>query len=171
MPLRQSSSPVRPPLDPLAADLARDVVGEHYPAESALFDAVLNEFQADPDRLVGSKALRAPVGMGVDLGLVTPYVLAAASFLGCIVAEKTAETALDAVRERVAKAWSARRSRRTGQPEPTGDGGLPTVTSDDDKVTVVVTVHLWNCGVDPTTAREVAERVVGKLLLPVEPRR
>ena len=170
MPLRQSSSPVRPPLDPLAADLARDVVGEHYPAESALFDAVLSEFQADPDRLVGSKALRAPVGMGVDLALVTPNVLAAASFLGGIVAKKTAETALDAVRERVAEAWSARRARRTGQPEPTG-GGLPTITSDDDRVTVVVTVHLSSCGVDPTTAREVAEHVVGKLLLPVEPRR
>lgn len=84
-------------------------------------------------------------------------------------AEKTAETALDAVRERVAKAWSVRRSRRTGQPEPTSDGGLPTVMSDDDRVTVVVTVHLSNCGGDPTTAREVAERVVGKLLLPVEP--
>lgn len=171
MPLRQSSPSVRPSLDPLVADLARDVVGEHYPAEFTLFDAVLSEFQADPDRLVGAKALRAPVGMGVDLTLMTPYVLDAASFLCGIVAAKTTETAVGAVRDRVAKAWAARRACRTGLPESTGDGNLPSDAAGDSEVTVTVTVHLSDRGADPAKARQVAEHVVGKLFRLLEPPR
>lgn len=168
MPLLQSSS-VRPPLDPLAVDLARDVVGEHYPAELTLFDAVLSEFQAYPDRRAAAKALRAPVGMGIDIPLMTPYVLDAALFLGAVVAAKIAETTYDAVRERVSTAWAVRRARRS-DPPATVDSGPTSTGFDDGGITVVVTVHLSARGADSATARAVAGHVVGKLLLAGPPR-
>jgi hypothetical protein len=143
-------------------DLVRDVVDRYHPAETQLLTDVLDEFRADPERLLSAKPLRAPAGAGVHLELVVPHVLAAASFLGELAVDGTAATALDAVRDRVSEGWAARRTRR-GATIPfsrTGDSAGAT------EVVAVVRTHLENRGVDGTTARRVAEQVVGELLRP-----
>lgn len=140
-------------VDDLVVDLARSVVLAHYPQEAELFDSVLAEYAEAPERLVTS--LRAPVGMGVDLALMTPYVLAAAGAVAGVVLEKVAEAAVDSARARLVRVW--RRLR----------GGVATseeVAQAAEDATTVVVVRLKGSGVDAEVAREIAERVTAELL-------
>jgi len=73
--------------------LAREVVAGTYPAEAGWFDDIAAEHTKKPARL----RLRAPVGMGVDLALVTPAALAVLSFLATVVAGKAAEATVSTI--------------------------------------------------------------------------
>ncbi|SDZ36471.1 hypothetical protein SAMN05421504_113174 [Amycolatopsis xylanica] len=135
-------------------ELAREIVGAHYPPELDLFDVIVAEFRRDPDRLLKPDTLRAPVGIGVDLALMTPYVLAAAAYLGNVLVEKTADKALDSVSGRIAKAWAARRKAKA-------EGVALEVagTGEQADLTMVITVHLTGKGATPEVAREIAGKV------------
>lgn len=146
------------------------MVDDCYPAERDLFDAVLTQFEADPDGLLEPDRLRAPVGMGVDIALMTPYVLAAVTFLSVGLAEKLADQAIDSlgqsIRDRLARRLVARRGRRGEDASESTVESEPALTvAETDEVTVVITVHLSGCGADPAVARNVAECVI-KTLLP-----
>ncbi|MFI9450013.1 hypothetical protein [Amycolatopsis sp. NPDC052450] len=158
MSLRRPSPSAVPLGDPDVLELAREVVGTHYPPELGLFDAVVDEYRRDPDRLLNPETLRAPVGIGVDLVLMTPYILAAAAYLGNILVEKAADKTLDAVRDRLTEAWAARKARRADD-----DAARP-VTSADAELTMVITIHLTGTGAGPEVAREIAGKVSDALL-------
>ncbi|WP_409492826.1 hypothetical protein [Amycolatopsis sp. cmx-11-12] len=138
-------------------NLAREIVGTHYPPELDLFDAVVDEYRRDPDSLLNPETLRAPVGIGVDLVLMTPYVLAAAAYLGNVLVEKAADKTLDAVRDRLTKAWAARKAGRITDDAP------PPANADAD-LTMVITIHLTGTGASPEVAREIAGKVSDALL-------
>jgi len=159
MSLRRPSPSAVPFGDPDVLDLAREIVGTHYPPELDLFDAVVDEYRRDPDRLLNPETLRAPVGIGVDLVLMTPYVLAAAAYLGNMLVEKTADKTLDAVRDRLTEAWSARKARRAAD-----DDDARPVTNADADLTMVITIHLTGTGASPEVAREIAGKVSDALL-------
>jgi len=167
--LRRLSVPARASIDPDAVDLSRAVVEGCYPAELDLFDAILAQFEADPDGLLEPDRLRAPVGMGVDIALLAPYVLAAATFLSAGLAEKLADNAIDSlgqsIRDRLARRLAARRGRRgEAASEPTVESEPALTVAEMDEVTVVITVHLSGRGADPAVARNVAECVTKTLL-------
>lgn len=107
------------------ADLGREVVAASYPGESSYFDAVLADFRSNPSNTLRDKRLKAPVGVGVDLAIVTPYVLATASFLFGVVAERATDHAIDvisaATRDRLARILRRRGRPATGDPAEAGD--------------------------------------------------
>ncbi|URN11010.1 hypothetical protein LUW77_00615 [Streptomyces radiopugnans] len=114
------------------AGLGREAVARVCPAEEELFDAVLAEFRANPYAAAAGRRLRPPVGMGVDLALVTPQVLWLTSLLISAVAGRVADKAIDtlsqATRERTAALLHRRRSRTADSEEESqstesGDNG------------------------------------------------
>jgi hypothetical protein len=163
MSLRRPPPSAIPLGDPEVLTLAREVVGAHYPPELDLFDAVVDEYRRDPDRLLNPGTLRAPVGIGVDLVLMTPYVLAAATYVGNVLVEKAADKTLDAVRDRLTKAWATRKAGRTTDDAP------PPSNADAD-LTMVITIHLTGKGASPEVAREIAGKVSDALLPGTPPR-
>lgn len=143
----------RTELDPVVVALARSVVARHHETELPWFEQVVDGFETDPATLLDPDPLRAPVAVGVDLTLISPYVLSAAAFLGGAIGDKVLDAALDGVRDRLKRAWD----RRHGTTAPR--------TDDDHEVfVVVVKAHLAELKADPAMADEVAREVVAQLL-------
>ncbi|GAA3868407.1 hypothetical protein GCM10022243_37570 [Saccharothrix violaceirubra] len=136
-------------------EIARAVVDARYPRESEIFDDTLDDFVLDPERTVRGVRLGAPVGIGIDLVSVTPYVLSAVGFLGGMVAEKVVEDAYGAVRDRVRRAIVRRREGRA--PEAVD-------AAEAEQVRVLVVVHLVGQGAEQTVAEDVARHVVVEAL-------
>src|SRR5689334_16965776 len=63
------------------AGLGREVCELACPAELGHYETVLAGFRAGSQKFFARKPLRPPVGIGVDIAMITPYVLAALSFL------------------------------------------------------------------------------------------
>ncbi|MFC4531063.1 hypothetical protein [Sphaerisporangium dianthi] len=85
-------------------DVAREVVASSCPGELELFDWVAAEFRNDPGRVLGGKRLRAPIGAGVDLSLLTPYVLSAVTFLFAAVTARVVDRGADAAIDKIGRA-------------------------------------------------------------------
>jgi len=56
--------------------LAQQVLEAAAPEELALFDETAEEYFADPQGVLGAKSRDEAVGFGVDMALLTPYLLA-----------------------------------------------------------------------------------------------
>lgn len=151
---RKSAEAV-PELTAEAVELARAVVTAHCERELEIFEDVVEDFANDPVAAVGGQRLNAPVGIGIDLVAMTPYVLSAAGFLGGMVLQKVGDDAYGAVRDRVKAAWQRRRAKAA--PDPDESTVAP-------QVQVLITVHLTEVGADEQAARQVARWVVGELL-------
>ncbi len=141
-----------------AVDLARAVVRKHFGSESEAFDDILVDYEADPDGTVRGVRLKAPVGVGIELAAVTPYVLTAAGMVAGVLVEKTAEGVADSVRQWLKRAWARRRD---------GADAEPAVSLDDaesERITTTITVNLVVVDADEQTARTVARHVVAELV-------
>jgi hypothetical protein len=145
----------RTELDPVVVALARSVVARHHETELPWFDQVVDGFEIDPATLLDPDPLRAPVAVGVDLTLISPYVLSAAAFLGGAIGDKVLDAALDGVRDRLKRAWD----RQHGKQAAPAAGG-----DDQQVIVVVVKAHLAELKADPAVADEVAREVVAQLL-------
>ena len=148
-----SAPPV--PLPSEAVDVARAVVRKHFDSESEAFDDILVDYETDPAGTVRGVRLDAPVGIGIELAAVTPYVLTAAGMIAGVVAEKAAEGVVDSVQRWLGRAWARRR------------GGEDPVSLDDaegEQVITTITVNLVVVGADEQTARTVARYVVAELV-------
>ncbi|WP_141578855.1 hypothetical protein [Actinomadura sp. WMMA1423] len=138
-------------------ELGRAIVTEVREAEVPDFDAIVAEYRCDPVRAFGAGRLRAPVGMGVDVGLVTPYVLAIVSLLMNATAGSAATKVIEAA---LARARAARRVRG-GAPEGTVielDGAERRVLAE------LITDQGVALGLDPDQARMLATSVLHALL-------
>lgn len=73
----------------LATDLARRALTRTAPEELLVFDEVAEEYFADPRRAVAGDTRDEAVGFGLDLGMMTPAMLAVA-----VIAVRTVATIL-----------------------------------------------------------------------------
>ncbi|ACU37523.1 hypothetical protein [Actinosynnema mirum] len=131
-----------------AVAVARAVVTRWHAGELEAFEDLVEAYRADPDGTVRGVRLGAPVGIGIDLAAVTPWVLAAVSAAGGVLVEKAAEDAWSAGRRWLSRVW--------------GRGGAP-AAEEAEQATVVITVHLTGLGAAEPVARAVAEQVVREL--------
>ncbi|MFF5096112.1 MULTISPECIES: hypothetical protein [Actinosynnema] len=131
-----------------AVGVARAVVARWHAGELEAFEDLVEAYRADPDATVRGVRLDAPVGMGIELAAVTPWVLAAVSAAGGVLVEKAAEDAWSAGRRWLARVWER--------------GGRP-AAEEAEQATVVITVHLTGLGASEPLARAVAEQVVREL--------
>jgi hypothetical protein len=63
----------------LVRELAQSVVAEAAPDELVVFDETAEEYFADPDQTLDAQGRDEAVGFGIDLALLTPFVLAVAT--------------------------------------------------------------------------------------------
>src|SRR5512144_1176196 len=63
----------------LVKQLAQTVVGRAAPEELVVFDETVEEYFQDPYQVLRARGRDEAVGFGLELGLLTPYVLAIAS--------------------------------------------------------------------------------------------
>ena len=84
-------------------EFAEIVVEEVAPEELLVFQETAQEFFEDPKRALRSKSRDEPVGFGLDLALVTPYILAIAgpvlTYLLAVAAEALQEGSKTLARE------------------------------------------------------------------------
>lgn len=73
-----STGPAAPDRD-LVDELARQVLAEVAPEELAIFHETADEYHQDPEGVLAASGRDEAVGFGLDLALLTPYVLAIAA--------------------------------------------------------------------------------------------
>ena len=71
--------PARSEDQALISELSQSVLAQAAPDELAVFDDTASEYFADPAGTLRPHGRDEPVGFGIDLALLTPYVLAVAT--------------------------------------------------------------------------------------------
>ena len=74
-------------------ELARLVLEQAAPEELVLFEETSAEYFADPDRVLDPRGRDEALGFGLDLAMLTPFVLAMVTSCLAFVAKTVAETA------------------------------------------------------------------------------
>jgi glycosyltransferase involved in cell wall biosynthesis len=143
----------------LIAELGKLVVDQAAPEELLVFDETADEYFRDPDAVLDPKRRDEAVGFGLDLALVTPFVLAVAT----PVVQFLLEAASEAVRNEAkgAIATAVRRLLRRGD----APAGTPAALSRDQLRSVrdLAYAKARAVGVEEPQAAVIADAVVGSL--------
>lgn len=87
----------------LVTELARTVIGRVAPDELAVLPIVAQDYFADPDGTLDPRDRDHPLGFGLDLVLLSPYVLAVATpvvqFLGSLATDIAKDLAKDLAKD------------------------------------------------------------------------
>lgn len=148
----------------LVEDLARAALERVAPEELVVFDDTAEEYFADPEAVLNPVRRDEAVGFGLDLALLTPYLLAVATpvltFLLQTVADATKQEATPVV-----AGWVRRLLRR---PDPEADRDpaedAPALSRDQaDQVRAVALARATDLGLPEPQARLLADSLVGGL--------
>ena len=149
----------------LVTELAETVLGQAAPEELVLFDETAEEFFEDPDRVLHARSRDEPVGFGLEISLLTPYVLAVVgpvvSFLVSLVANSVKEGS-----KTFAAEWVRSLFKRKEETSAPGTGSPPALTQQEARrVHDVAYERATLLGLPATTAALLADSVVGGLLV------
>jgi chorismate mutase len=161
------------------AALGREVVRIVRPGELEGFDEVAAEVRADPVRVAAVSSLRPPVGFGIDLGLLAPYVLAVASWLWVTATKDAVEVVEEGIalstRRALGRLFALAKPQEgadTGPDAPAHRDCLRPVSAltcldpaQEREVYEAVATRAERDGHSPSEAQELAEAVVGALRL------
>ena len=158
----------------LVGELARVVVRHVAPEELGLFAETEADYFRDPGLVLRARSRDEAVGFGLDLALLTPYVLvvgtAVVHFLAMVVADAVREEARDELKPVIA--GRVRRLLRRDDPaaagrrEPEEPDRAPGVTVEQAReVRQVALRHAMQSGLDPEKAALLADAFVGALLV------
>ena len=144
----------------LVQDLAQLVVGEVAPEELVLFEDTSAEFFADPDGVLDPRRRDEPVGFGLDLAMLTPYVLAVVTSCIAFLVKTIAETATtEATKPAICDFLRRVVHRRSGE-----DDEAEALTRDQaGAVREVALGRAKDLGLSEEQARLLADSVVGGL--------
>lgn len=144
----------------LIEELARHAVGDVAPEELLLFEETSTQYFADPEGAVDPRRRDEALGFGLDLAMLTPYVLAVVTsclgFLMKIVAETaTSEATKPAIGDLL---------RRLTQRAPQDAAGPVRLSSEQaEGVRTVAFGRAKDLGLSEERARVLADAVVGGL--------
>jgi hypothetical protein len=112
----------------LIRELSQSVLSQAAPDELAVFDETAHEYFTDPEATLRPHGRDEPVGFGIDIALLTPYVLAVAT----PVIQLLVGLVSDAVHSdsRSVLAPLVRRLLRLPEPAPSGAGSTGTPAPD-----------------------------------------
>lgn len=152
-----------PAVRALAVELAAAGLARAAPDELVVLDQTAAEYFADPDALLRPSSRDTPLGSGIDMALLTPYLLAAASatlpLLGTIVSELAKGLAVDLAKEPVTA--GVRRLIRRDPAEPAGPLALTPEQAGRVREAVVAQSH--RIGLPSAQAALIADATVGSL--------
>ena len=151
----------------LIDEFAREVLASVAPEELAIFDETAEEYHRDPDRVLSAKGRDEAVGFGLDLGLLTPYVLAVAApvltyLLGTVVDAAKAE-AKPIVRDLVHRLFHRRKAAETAPGAQPDAEPIQLSAAEAAKVRDVAFARASDLGLPQERARLLADAVVGGL--------
>ena len=147
----------------LVEDLARAVLEQAAPEELAVFDETAQEYFTDPQAVLDPRRRDEAVGFGLDVALLTPYVLAVAtpvlSFLLETVAGAARSEAQPVIRDLV------RRLFRRAAPDGASKAPTPLTAEQAARVREVARSRAADLGLPEEQQRLLADSVVGGLLV------
>jgi hypothetical protein len=149
----------------LVVDLAAAVLNRTAPEEVVLLDETSQEYFENPAAVLDPAQRDESVGFGVELALLTPYVLAIVT----PVINFLLNIAVDAVKGEVRPnivAW-VRRVIRKSPDEPANQAGSPAALTPEQVRTVreIAYQRARDIGVDETQANLLADAVAGGVLV------
>lgn len=158
----------------LVGGLARAVVQYVAPEELGLFAETEADYFRDPGLVLRAKSRDEAVGFGLDLALLTPYVLAAGTavvhFLAVVVSDAVRDEARDELKPVIA--GRVRRLLRRDDPaaadrrQPEGHDQAPGVTVEQAReVRQVALRQAVRAGLDEEKAALLADAFVAALLV------
>jgi len=149
----------------LVAELARLVLEQAAPEELVLFPETAEEYFKDPQAVLDPKRRDEALGFGLDVAMLTPYVLAVATpvirFLASTVAEAAGQEAKPLVTRIV------RRLLRRPDPvsEAAGEAPAPVSTDQARRVREIAYQRAKGLGLNEDQAVLLADSVVGGLIV------
>ena len=155
----------------LIDEFAQEVLASVGPEELAVFPETSEEYHRDPEKVLSAKGKDEAVGFGLDLGLLTPYVLAVAA----PVLTYLLNTVVEAAKTEAKPVIGNIVHRLFHRKKAAGDGAGTTGTSEPDeepirlsaaeaaKVREVALARASDLGLTQERARLLADAVVGGL--------
>ena len=145
----------------LVVELAQLVIEQAAPEELVLFQETSTEYFADPDGVVDPRRRDEPLGFGLDLAMVTPYVLAMVTSCLAFLARSVAETAASEA-AKPAIGDLLKRFLRPRHPGP--DAEVSALTRDQaESVRQVALGRAKDLGLSEQQSRLLADAVLGGL--------
>jgi hypothetical protein len=147
----------------LVAELARLALERAAPEELVLFQETAEEYFRDPQAVLDARRRDEALGFGIEVAMLTPYVLAVATpvirFLASTVADVAGQEAKPLVTRIV------RRLLRRSQPAPEAEAPPPLSGDQARQVREVAYQHAKRLGLDEDQAVLLADSVVGGLVV------
>jgi hypothetical protein len=148
----------------LVRDFAVTVLQRAAPEELALFEESAADYFRDPEAVLAPARRDEAVGFGLDLALLTPYVLAVASPVLAFLVQ-TVGGVLKDESEPAVRRWLRRLLGRDGAPADDGAPAAPTLTTDQaERVREIALARATDLGLPEGQARLLADSVVGGLV-------
>ena len=156
----------------LVEDLAKQVLADVAPEELAIFDETAEEYHQDPRGVLSAAGRDEAVGFGLDIALLTPYVLAmTGAVLTYLV--NTVATAAKKESEPLIADWVHRLFRRDhgeqepaqrGTEDPPADTAAVRLSADEvEQVRKVALARAHDLELPDERARLLADAIVGGL--------
>ncbi len=148
----------------LASELAELSLEDAAPEELVLFPEISEEYFRDPDGVIGAQSRDEAVGFGLDIAMLTPFLLAVATPVVQFLASVVEETAKEEVKAPVADA--VRRLLRRDRSAPAEPGAQPALSREQARqVRQTAYDQARGLGVDEARAGLLADSLVGRLLV------
>ncbi len=150
---------------------AQEVLAAAAPEELAIFDETSDEYHRDPDKVLSATGKDEAVGFGVDLALLTPYVLAVAApvltYLLNTVAEAAKSEAGPVIKNLVHRLFHRKqKDGEKGEGDAEKEPEEPPIElspAEIGKVREVALARATDLGLTAERARLLADAVVGGL--------
>jgi hypothetical protein len=154
----------------LLEELARTILEQSAPEELVIFEETSEEYFRDPDGVLHPARRDEALGFGLDLALLTPYVLAVASpvltFLLQTVAAAAKEEATPRVRDLVRRLFNrSGEGREKEASSPEAGEPLALTGAQAREVREVALARATDLGLPAEQARLLADSVVGGLVV------
>jgi len=148
----------------LVAEFARHVLQTAAPDELVLFDETAAEYFNDPEAVLHPRHREESVGFGLDLQMLTPYVLAVVTPVIGFLMSIVAETAQEVSRPHVVRLVRRLFRKRDMAPEAASQS-VPALTSSQAQQIRQITFERGKgLGLDEDRAKLLADCVVGGLV-------
>lgn len=152
----------------LATELTALVLEQTVPEELLILDQTAEDYFTDPRAVLNPARRDEPLGFGIDVSLMAPYVLAIAvpvvQYLASLVADGVTEAATSAVADRVRRFF--RRAPSVATLSLAQDAPTPALLSSDQArwIHQVTEQRARVLGVPDDQARVLADAVVSSLI-------
>jgi hypothetical protein len=149
----------------LVAELARSVLVQAAPEELALFGETAEEYFADPRALLDPGRRDEALGFGLDMAMLTPYVLAVSAGVVRFLATTVADAARQESKPLVTRLVRRLLRQPDAAAQAAGDAPPPLSSDQARQVRDVAYQQAKHLGLDDDQATLLANSVIGGLVV------